>query len=540
MSTAGGYPSAGKTNGRILADAMPNPAPSIPVMSFETVQRICIEKSMFADPALNDRLFLNYKGFRHIAGLELYSNVKSLYLDNNGITDIEGIDRMTKLVSLWLQDNAITQIKNLEHNVGLRQLNLSGNGITRVENLKHLVELNQLNLSKNGIMRIGDIQEIKELPALRNFDMSHNCMDEAEGVIEFFADCPSLVLLRLNGNQGISNISHYRKRMVNAMPKLNYLDDRPVFEVEKRSCAAWANGGHEAMHKAKRDYNKEREDQCRVDQDRKQLLTDRRNQAIARMDREQREREEQAAKLAEAGSKPSSEFSDLTAVQKGDEKAVEDYERKWGQKLDLYGQEALLAQASEQSQGKGPQTALQEQHAAAMEAIRKAQRDATKASSRPHGEEMRPRQEAYQEQPLRQDMASQLSDMGEPLQVKGRAATVSDFRVSDAGNNDEGRARQEISVMDRLDSREQAVWNTPWNMGKQKTQSPAPNDANASNDDEVVPDIWRMNNARTGAEQSAIMDQNMRNMAAAQQAEKSKKSVQSTPVVSSSELNDLD
>eukprot|EP00746_Dinoflagellata_sp_MGD_P161385 gnl/MRDRNA2_/MRDRNA2_88503_c0_seq1.p1 gnl/MRDRNA2_/MRDRNA2_88503_c0~~gnl/MRDRNA2_/MRDRNA2_88503_c0_seq1.p1 ORF type:complete len:566 (-),score=125.92 gnl/MRDRNA2_/MRDRNA2_88503_c0_seq1:168-1694(-) len=508
---------------------MPNLNPGLPEMSYEVVRRICIEKNLFADPALNDKLFLNYKGFRHIAGLELYSNCKALYLDNNGITEIEGLDRMTKLISLWLQDNAISHIRNLDRNLGLRQLNLSGNCIKRVENVKHLVELNQLNLANNAITSIAHIQEIKELPALRNFDLSHNSVDETEGVIEFFAELPSLVLLRLNGNPAIQNISHYRKRMVNAMPKLNYLDDRPVFEVEKRSCAAWANGGNEAMHQAKRDFHNQKKQECQVEEDRKQLLTDRRKKAIERLDREQREREEKAAKFADSLSNKSSELEGMTAVQTGEEKAVDEYEQKWEQRLGLYGQEALRAQEEQRQRSEGKGGA-----AAAMDAIRKA--DAAKANIRPNSQEVRPGPEAYLERPIREDSASQGLDMDEPPRIKGRAATVTDFK--------QGIKERDVDSMQSLDMREQAVWSTPWNMGKQRHQSGArmeSMDAGNSNADEVVPDVWKMNNARSGAEESEIMEKNMRNSAAAREAERTKKSSSNpVPAVSVSELNDLD
>lgn len=532
VPSSGGYPNAGKmqdsralvpsSGGYPNADATPNLNPGIPEMSLETVRRICIEKNLFSDPALNDKLFLNYKGFRHITGLELYSNCKALYLDNNGITEIEGLDRMTKLVSLWLQDNAISQIRNLDRNVGLRQLNLSGNSITRLENLKHLVELNQLNLAKNGITRIEDIQEIKELPALRNFDLSHNNLEETEGVIEFFTEMPSLVLLRLNGNPAIQNITHYRKRMVNAMPKLNYLDDRPVFEVEKRSCAAWASGGNEAMHQAKRDFNKQREQECQVEADRKQLLTDRRNRTIARLDREQREREEQAAKFAESLSNQPSELSEMTAVQTGEEQAVDKYEQKWEERLRLYGQEALRSQEEQRSRSEGKGNA-----SAAMEAIRKA--DAAKDQCRTSAEEMRPGREAYLAQPIREDT----NEPNEPPRVKGRVANVSDFMS--------GIKERNVDSMDSMDKREQDVWSTSWNMGKQRNQSEARMDTGGSNADEVVPDIWKSNNARSGAEESEIMERNMRNSAAARDAEKTKKSSSnSNPAVTVTELNDLD
>ncbi len=38
----------------------------------------------------------------------------------------------------------------------------------------------------------------------------------------------------------------YRKRLTAGMRNLNYLDDRPVYEIEKIAADAWAKGGLEA------------------------------------------------------------------------------------------------------------------------------------------------------------------------------------------------------------------------------------------------------------------------------------------------------
>lgn len=45
-------------------------------------------------PHLNDTLYLHYKGFRKIEGLEKYTNLKSIWLECNGIQKIEGLGHM--------------------------------------------------------------------------------------------------------------------------------------------------------------------------------------------------------------------------------------------------------------------------------------------------------------------------------------------------------------------------------------------------------------------------------------------------------------
>ena len=40
----------------------------------------------------------------------------------------------------------------------------------------------------------------------------------------------NLAVLYLHGNDVCKKIQHYRKTIIHRLPKLKYLDDRPVFE----------------------------------------------------------------------------------------------------------------------------------------------------------------------------------------------------------------------------------------------------------------------------------------------------------------------
>ena len=50
---------------------------------------------------------------------------------------------------------------------------------------------------------------------------------------------PNLKCLYLKGNPVVSTMKNYRKVMVAAIPGLGYLDERPVFEDERRMVNAW-------------------------------------------------------------------------------------------------------------------------------------------------------------------------------------------------------------------------------------------------------------------------------------------------------------
>ncbi len=60
---------------------------------------------------------------------------------------------------------------------------------------------------------------------------------------------PQLAVLYLQGNPCVKKIRHYRKHVVGRLKGLKYLDDRPVFDDERRRCdvwyAAWVAGAPE-------------------------------------------------------------------------------------------------------------------------------------------------------------------------------------------------------------------------------------------------------------------------------------------------------
>jgi len=65
-------------------------------------------------------------------------------------------------------------------------------------------------------------------------------------VLAIVEQLPMLRCLRLKGNPFVRNLRNYRKVVLSRMPKLEYLDDRPVFESERIRIKAWA--AHLLLH----------------------------------------------------------------------------------------------------------------------------------------------------------------------------------------------------------------------------------------------------------------------------------------------------
>ena len=100
-------------------------ADGLPVMSPAALKLACLEHDGYEGPALNDKLFLHFKGYREVANLEPYVNLKTLFLESNGLRAIDGLAHLTQMRSLYLQQNVIDRIENLDMMRDLKTLNLS-------------------------------------------------------------------------------------------------------------------------------------------------------------------------------------------------------------------------------------------------------------------------------------------------------------------------------------------------------------------------------------------------------------------------------
>lgn len=64
----------------------------------------------------------------------------------------------------------------------------------------------------------------------------------------------------MQGNGFTKKVKNYRKTIIHKIPSLKYLDDRPIFEDERRYVAAFFRGGIEAEREERKLYKKEQEE----------------------------------------------------------------------------------------------------------------------------------------------------------------------------------------------------------------------------------------------------------------------------------------
>jgi hypothetical protein len=212
-------------------------------LSKEYLKDMCKSERMknndlYATPELNDKLYLHYKGFRKIQALEEYTGLKCLWLEGNGIGEITGLEKQTMLRTLYLHENCIDKIQGLDNQVELDTLNLCKNFVTCIAGLSQCKHLQSLLLAHNNLKSAEDIEHILDIPSLITLDIQHNRIDDVR-VLEVFAKMPDLRVLYLMGNPVVKSIKFYRKTVIATCPHLKYLDDRPVFEEERRRVNRW-------------------------------------------------------------------------------------------------------------------------------------------------------------------------------------------------------------------------------------------------------------------------------------------------------------
>jgi hypothetical protein len=66
-------------------------------MNEKNILLICEEEGLYEFPDLNSKLYLHFKGFKFIGGLEKFVNLKTLWLENNRIKKIENLQHLTSL-----------------------------------------------------------------------------------------------------------------------------------------------------------------------------------------------------------------------------------------------------------------------------------------------------------------------------------------------------------------------------------------------------------------------------------------------------------
>ncbi|CAH8642516.1 unnamed protein product [Schistosoma rodhaini] len=266
-----------------------------PRMTKKFLKQHCAKNKLYQTPQLNDILYLHYNGFSKIENLEEYTNLKCLFLEVNGLLKIDGLHNQIELRSLYLSKNLIHKLENLEHMKYLDTLDVSYNMIQKIENLDLLPNFTKLIISHNKLTEINDLIHLIQCPNLSVLDIQHNFIKDPNVVEEVFAKIPNLRVLYNQGNPFIREVKNYRKNIINQCKNLTYLDDRPVFPMDRACAEAFYAEGVEKEREVRQQW---------IDADQKKILDSVKWLSSKREIIEARRREAELRKNAEEAGLP--------------------------------------------------------------------------------------------------------------------------------------------------------------------------------------------------------------------------------------------
>eukprot|EP00472_Partenskyella_glossopodia_P006402 CAMPEP_0197525912 /NCGR_PEP_ID=MMETSP1318-20131121/15076_1 /TAXON_ID=552666 /ORGANISM="Partenskyella glossopodia, Strain RCC365" /LENGTH=411 /DNA_ID=CAMNT_0043079743 /DNA_START=156 /DNA_END=1388 /DNA_ORIENTATION=+ len=225
-------------------------------MSKEWLRKVCDEsEGCYVTPELNNKLYLQHKCLTEIENLEEYVNVSWLYLQNNAIDRIQNIGHLKSLTGLFLGNNEITKIQNLDSNSKLKMLNLDRNFLKDLKGIEVCKCLENFSAKANQIQNISPLSALKNLTSL---NLQNNKISDEKNVLRTLSEMPKIRVLYLKGNPFVRSLKNYRKEIIHTCPDIQFLDDRPVEEWEKKFVAAWKRGGMKALIEEREKHNSEK------------------------------------------------------------------------------------------------------------------------------------------------------------------------------------------------------------------------------------------------------------------------------------------
>lgn len=214
-----------------------------------------------------------------MGGLDEFTSLLTLHLESNCIEKIQGLSSLKSLRKLFMSGNSLQDLGVELIELSLDVLDVSSN--PRLRSLDGLpYTLTSLNAS--GCPRLEGISVVSSIkascPYLDSLDLSRTGIPLSS--FDDLLKMTSLKVVYLQGTPLASTATDYRRLIVSNLPKLTYLDDSAVDELERAGAEAWKRGGKEAEKEARLAFRSEAKAQQRASM--KQFALERAQRKIMR------------------------------------------------------------------------------------------------------------------------------------------------------------------------------------------------------------------------------------------------------------------
>jgi len=94
-----------------------------------------------------------------------------------------------------------------------------------------------LKNNKIGVNGLSDLQVLTQMRLLDTLDIQSNKIKDPTVLQEIFMKM-GIKVLYFQNNEAVRGIKDYRKVVISSLPTLTYLDERPVFDDDRRFAEA--------------------------------------------------------------------------------------------------------------------------------------------------------------------------------------------------------------------------------------------------------------------------------------------------------------
>ena len=182
-------------------------------------------------------MFAQQNCLTSLAPLAALPHLDTLNVSSNRLCSLDGLDAMPVLTSLQARSASAHRRSS-----ALRMR------IAAASSPSALSRCRPLQAAGNSLASLDALACLPRCALLSSLDVTHNGLEgDGDALLALLAAMPALRALYLSaGNPVAGSVRPYRKRVVAAVAGLVYLDERPVFDAERRGAEAWVRGGEEA------------------------------------------------------------------------------------------------------------------------------------------------------------------------------------------------------------------------------------------------------------------------------------------------------